>query len=102
MRACSTCRTWASSILTGARVREFLRGLLANDVGRLKSPGQGAVLLHAAADGGVIDDLIVYFLSETWFRLVVNAGTRDKDLAWIRGHAAAFRRERARAHAISP
>ena len=40
--------------------------------------------------GGVIDDLIVYFLSETWFRMVVNAGTRDKDLAWIRRHAAAF------------
>jgi aminomethyltransferase len=38
----------------------------------------------------VIDDLIVYFLSDTWFRLVVNAGTRDKDLAWIRRHAAAF------------
>jgi aminomethyltransferase len=40
--------------------------------------------------GGVIDDLIVYFLSDTWFRLVVNAGTRDKDLAWIRRHAEAF------------
>ncbi len=41
--------------------------------------------------GGVIDDLIVYFLSETWYRLVVNAGTRDKDLAWIRRHAADFK-----------
>jgi aminomethyltransferase len=41
-------------------------------------------------DGGVIDDLIVYFLSETWYRLVVNAGTREKDLAWIRAHAADF------------
>jgi aminomethyltransferase len=30
-------------------------------------------------NGGVIDDLIVYFLSDTWFRMVVNAGTRDKD-----------------------
>jgi aminomethyltransferase len=40
--------------------------------------------------GGVIDDLIVYFLSDTEFRLVVNAGTRDKDLAWIRRQAMAF------------
>jgi aminomethyltransferase len=40
--------------------------------------------------GGVIDDLIVYFMSDTWYRVVVNAGTRDKDLAWIRQHAAAF------------
>jgi aminomethyltransferase len=39
---------------------------------------------------GVIDDLIVYFLTESFFRAVVNAGTRDKDLAWIRARAAAF------------
>jgi aminomethyltransferase len=41
-------------------------------------------------NGGVIDDLIVYFMSDTWFRMVVNAGTRDKDVAWIRRHAAPF------------
>jgi aminomethyltransferase len=40
--------------------------------------------------GGVIDDLIVYFLGEEFFRLVVNAGTRAKDLAWITSQAAAF------------
>jgi aminomethyltransferase len=40
-------------------------------------------------DAGVIDDLIVYFITGTWFRMVVNAGTRDKDLAWIRAHAQA-------------
>jgi len=33
--------------------------------------------------GGVIDDLIIYFMDETWFRLVVNAGTAEKDLAWM-------------------
>jgi aminomethyltransferase len=40
--------------------------------------------------GGVLDDLIVYYLSDSWFRVVVNAGTRDKDLAWIRRHAREF------------
>jgi aminomethyltransferase len=35
-------------------------------------------------EGGVIDDLIVYFFNENWFRLVVNAGTAEKDIAWIR------------------
>ena len=40
--------------------------------------------------GGVIDDLIAYFMTESWFRLVVNAGTRHKDLAWIGEHAAPF------------
>jgi aminomethyltransferase len=40
--------------------------------------------------GGILDDLIAYYLSETWFRLVVNAGTRQKDLAWIREQAMPF------------
>ena len=42
------------------------------------------------ASGGVIDDLIVYFMTEEWFRLVVNSATRDKDLAWIGEHAQPF------------
>ena len=76
--------------LQGARVREFLRNLLANDVGRLKSPGKALYSCMLLPEGGVIDDLIVYFMSDTWFRMVVNAGTRGKDLAWIRGHAQPF------------
>jgi len=35
----------------------------------------------------VLDDLIVYYMTDSWFRMVVNAGTRDKDLVWIRSHA---------------
>ncbi len=38
----------------------------------------------------MLDDLIVYFLDESHYRVVVNAGTRDKDLTWIRHHAASF------------
>jgi aminomethyltransferase len=76
--------------LTGGRTREFLRVLLANDVAKLHKPGKALYSCMLLPDGGVIDDLIAYFLSESWFRLVVNAGTRDKDLSWIRSHAAAF------------
>jgi aminomethyltransferase len=76
--------------LTGDRTCEFLKSLLANDVGRLKVPGKALYSCMLLPSGGVIDDLIVYFMSDTWFRVVVNAGTRDKDLAWIRRHAAAF------------
>jgi aminomethyltransferase len=76
--------------LMGDRVREFLRRLLANDVDRLTTPGKALYSCMLLPGGGVIDDLIVYLVSDTWFRLVVNAGTRDKDLAWIRGHAAHF------------
>lgn len=73
--------------LTGARVRELLSRLLANDVGRLRSSGRALYSCMLNEHGGVIDDLIVYYLSEEHFRLVVNAGTRDKDLAWIGAHA---------------
>jgi aminomethyltransferase len=76
--------------LTGARTREFLRRLLANDVARLTVPGRALYSCMLLPTGGVIDDLIAYFLTESWFRLVVNAGTRHKDLAWIREHAAPF------------
>ena len=76
--------------LTGERVGEFLRRLLANDVGRLKAPGKALYSCMLLPDGGVIDDLIVYFLTDNWFRVVVNAGTRDKDLAWIRRHAKTY------------
>jgi len=76
--------------LKGPRVRAFLAHLLANDVGRLKTPGKALYTCMLNERGGVIDDLIVYFLTESWFRAVVNAGTRDSDLVWIRRQASAF------------
>jgi aminomethyltransferase len=69
--------------LHGSRVRAYLRQLLANDVAKLTRPGKALYSCMLNEAGGVIDDLIVYFLTEQHFRLVVNAGTRDKDLAWI-------------------
>ncbi|MBI3170974.1 MAG: glycine cleavage system aminomethyltransferase GcvT [Hydrocarboniphaga effusa] len=76
--------------LHGARTREFLRHLVANDVAKLKLSGKALYTCMLNAQGGVIDDLIIYFQREEWFRLVVNAGTADKDLAWICQQAAAF------------
>jgi aminomethyltransferase len=69
--------------LRGERVREFLRYLLANDVAKLTQPGKALYTCMLNETGGVIDDLIVYFNDESWFRLIVNAATREKDLAWI-------------------
>ncbi|TAM99282.1 MAG: glycine cleavage system aminomethyltransferase GcvT [Rhodanobacteraceae bacterium] len=118
--------------MRGARSREFLKHLLANDIGKLKKPGKALYSCMLNERGGVIDDLITYFLEENagqgwlareagasapaetkaspdmrrtgrvesaqdsadskkeWFRVVVNAATRDKDLAWIEKQAAAF------------
>lgn len=69
--------------LTGEAVRPFLQRLLANDVAKLQTPGRALYSCMLNSNGGVIDDLIVYFFDEQFFRLVVNAGTADKDLAWI-------------------
>lgn len=76
--------------LTGERTREFLRRLVANNVDKLAKSGKALYTCMLNEAGGVIDDLIVYFLREDFFRLVVNAATRDKDLAWITKQAAAF------------
>ena len=73
--------------LRGAGVRPLLQRLLANDVTKLKTPGRALYGCMLNESGGVIDDLIVYYLSEGWFRAVVNAATRDKDLGWIRRQA---------------
>jgi aminomethyltransferase len=76
--------------LRGARSRELLRGLLANDVARLNVPGKALYSCMLNDRGGVLDDLIVYYLDDDFFRLVSNAGTRDKDLAWIGARAEAL------------
>ena len=76
--------------LEGERVRAFLSKLLANDVAKLKVPGKALYSCMLTEQGGVIDDLITYFMSESYFRMVVNASTREKDLAWINTQARAF------------
>ena len=76
--------------LTGDRVKPFLQYLLANNVERLKDPGKALYTCMLNENGGVIDDLIVYYLTDTFYRMVVNAATRDKDLAWIEKQAAPF------------
>jgi aminomethyltransferase len=72
--------------LEGREARAFLAQLLANDIGRLKVPGKALYSLMLTNSGGILDDLIVYYLAEDAFRVVVNAGTRAKDLAWLRQH----------------
>jgi aminomethyltransferase len=70
--------------LEGATAREFLRYALANNVDKLTTAGKALYSCLLTPEGTVIDDLIVYFLREDFFRIVVNAGTADKDIAWLR------------------
>jgi len=69
--------------IEGSGARSFLRHVLANDVEKLKVPGKALYTCMLDGNGGVIDDLIVYFFREDFFRLVVNAGTAEKDIRWL-------------------
>jgi len=77
--------------LTGGESQAFLRRLLANDVAKLTVPGKALYSCLLQEDGGVIDDLIVYFFTPTQYRIVVNAGTAEKDLAWMQAKAAEWK-----------
>ena len=73
--------------LEGAGAHDLLHRLIANNVDKLTVPGRALYSCMLNAQGGVIDDLIVYFFRPDFYRVVVNAGTADKDLAWIAQHA---------------
>lgn len=81
--------------VTGADAAEYLRYLLANDVERLTVKGKALYSGMLNEDGHVIDDLIVYRMTDPgvpgeWFRVVVNCATREKDLRWMAEQTARF------------
>ncbi len=69
----------------GPDARGFLRHALANNVDRLTEQGKALYSCMLNDKGGVLDDLIVYFMREDFFRVIVNAGTAEADLAWLEG-----------------
>ena len=66
----------------GSDATAWLQRLLANDVARLVDTGKALYSPLLQAQGGVIDDLIVY-RTEHGYRLVTNAATRAKVLGWL-------------------
>lgn len=74
----------------GAEARAYLQVLLANDIGKLKEQGKALYSCMLNDDGGVVDDLIVYFMNDSFYRVIINSATRDKDIAWLNGQAASF------------
>lgn len=67
----------------GPGARDYLRHLLANDIDKLNSRGKALYTCMLNHDGGIIDDLIVYFVDVQHYRVVLNAGTRDRDIKWM-------------------
>lgn len=69
-------------IVQGEESRDFLQRVTVNDVARL-TIGQSHYSLLCNQQGGIIDDLIVYRIDRIKYMLVVNAGTKDNDWAWL-------------------
>ena len=76
--------------LPGADVKLFLRRLLANNIDKLKDTGKALYSCMLNEAGGVVDDLIAYYFSDTRYRLVVNASTAEKDQAWLHKQLSGF------------
>ena len=76
--------------VSGSQAKAYLQNLLANDVARLKVEGKALYSCMLNEQGGVIDDLIVYYLRENFYRVVINSATREKDLAWLARQAEAY------------
>lgn len=71
----------------GKDASNFMRYILANNIDKLKTPGKALYTCLLNHEGGIIDDLIVYYINNERFRLVVNAFTTEKDLQWLQIHA---------------
>jgi aminomethyltransferase len=69
----------------GPRARDLLQGTLSNDLDKLE-PGEAQYTLLTNAEGGIIDDLIVYRVGEHSYLLVVNASNRADAYAWLKEH----------------
>ena len=75
----------------GPQADKYLQRLLANDVAKLKQPGKALYSCMLNEQGGVLDDLVVYYFSEDRFRVVLNAATRDKDLEWMHRQSSGYK-----------
>ncbi|MBT3197355.1 MAG: glycine cleavage system aminomethyltransferase GcvT, partial [Gammaproteobacteria bacterium] len=78
------------STLSGVGAKAYLQHLLANDVGRLIEPGKALYSCMLNPQGGVIDDLIVYWMGEDHYRIITNAATREDDIRWMQQQLEGF------------
>ena len=74
----------------GTQAKVFVQILIANDVEKLKTEGKALYSCMLNESGGVVDDLIVYYINDEDYRMVINAGTTEKDIAWINLQAQSF------------
>lgn len=69
----------------GAGAFRYLQRLVTNDLSGA-APGRAVYSPMCFPDGGTVDDLLIYKLSEESYLVVVNAANTDKDFEWFREH----------------
>ncbi|BBB24562.1 aminomethyltransferase [Isorropodon fossajaponicum endosymbiont JTNG4] len=74
----------------GVQAKAFLQILITNDVDKLKTQGKALYSCMLNESGGVVDDLIVYYQNDEYYRMVINASTTEKDMARINIQANGF------------
>ena len=75
--------------LTGPQALAAVQHISMNDASRLAiGQAQYSALLYP--NGTFVDDVIVHRLGEEEYLLVINAGTREKDFAWVRDNTGQF------------
>lgn len=72
-------------VVKGRETENFLQRMLTNDLTKLKV-NKAQYTLLCNENGGTIDDLLVYKLSDEVFLLVVNAANTAKDFEWLTAH----------------
>ncbi|PAD63519.1 glycine cleavage system protein T [Bacillus siamensis] len=72
--------------VSGKDALSFLQKMMTNDVADL-NPGSALYTAMCYPDGGTVDDLLIYQISESCYLLVINASNIEKDIAWLTEHA---------------
>ena len=76
-------------IVSGPYARQFLNGLLTNDVGKLQL-GRAQYTLMCNSRGGTVDDLYLYEIANETYLMIINASRIDADLAWMQSALVEF------------
>lgn len=71
--------------LRGPKALDLIQKITSNDASKL-IPGRAQYSCFPNNEGGIVDDLIVYKISEEEYMLVVNASNLEKDWNWVNSH----------------
>lgn len=76
-------------LIEGSDAYQFVQYLVTNSLDKI-SEGRSLYSALCREDGGMLDDLIIYFHSKQKILLIVNASNKEKDFEWLKSHSDNF------------